>query len=151
MLLVEYGALEPESVESLGTDCRPDAHDRAAAGVFEPSAVKGLTPPLLQRYFRFDGVHYQIHRAIRAAATWRRADLLSAPEPGAWDLVLCRNLAIYLQPEATAALWASLAAAVRPGGALVLGKAERPVGVAGLVPDGPCIYRRMLPGSRAGS
>jgi hypothetical protein len=31
---------------------------------------------------------------------------------------------------------------LRPGGALVLGKAERPAGVADLVNEGPCVYRR---------
>jgi chemotaxis protein methyltransferase CheR len=151
MLLVENGALTPGSVELLGTDCRPEALARAAAGVCDAAAVKGVPPPLLRRYFRFDGEHYHVQRAVRAAAVWRRADALAAGEAGPWDLVLCRNLAIYLQPDATASLWATLAAAVRPGGALVLGKAERPVGVAGLLPDGPCVYRRVPADSGAGA
>jgi chemotaxis methyl-accepting protein methylase len=150
MLLVEHGALAPGAVELVGTDCRPDALERAAGGVFDPAEVKGVPPSLLQRYFKFDGDRYHVQRALRLATAWRRADVLAGAEAGPWDLVLCRNLAIYLQPHATASLWATLAGAVRPGGALVLGKAERPLGVAGLVPDGPCVYRRVPSGSGAG-
>ena len=150
MLLVECGALTPGAVELVGTDCRPEALERASAGAFDAAAVKAVPPLLLRRYFQFDGERYHVQRAVRAATAWRRRDVLAGVEPGPWDLVLCRNLAIYLQADATASLWAALAAAVRPGGALVLGKAERPVGVAGLVADGPCVYRRESSGSEAG-
>ena len=142
ILLAESGALAAGPVELLGTDCRPEALARAAAGSFDAQAVRAVPRPLLDRYFEADGTRYRVAPALRAACAWRRADVLGAPEPGAWDLVLCRNVAIYLQPEAAAALWAALAAAVRPGGALVLGKAERPLGVRELACDGPCVYRR---------
>jgi chemotaxis methyl-accepting protein methylase len=142
ILLVELGALSPFGVELVGTDCRPEALERAAAGAFDAAAVKSVPPHLLQRYFSFDGSRHHVQRALRAAVRWRCGDALAAPEPGPWDLVLCRNVAIYLQPESAAALWASLAAVLRPGGALVLGTAERPNGVPGLSCEAPCVYRR---------
>ena len=142
MLLVELGALWPFRVELVGTDCRPAALGRAAAGAFDEAALRAVPPPLLARYFTPEGGGYRVQRALRAAVRWRHADAVAAAEAGPWDLVLCRNVAIYLQPEATASLWSALAAGLRPGGALVLGKAERPTGVAGLAPEGPCVYRR---------
>jgi chemotaxis protein methyltransferase CheR/two-component system CheB/CheR fusion protein len=57
-------------------------------------------------------------------------------------MILCRNLAIYLRGAAAVRLWQSLLASLRPGGILVLGKAERPLGADGLTAIGPCIYRR---------
>lgn len=143
LLLLEQGALWPQRCELLGTDCRAGAVARAAAGVFEPGALKGLPRDLFREFFVCDEDHYRVRADIRSAVHWRRGDALAAAEPGPWDLVLCRNLAIYLQPAAAARLWATLAVALRPGGVLVLGKAERPVGVAGLAPDGPCVYRRV--------
>ena len=82
--------------------------------------------------------------ALRLAARWRTADVLAGPVPGPWDLILCRNLAIYLQPDANARLWAGLESALRPGGFLVTGKAERPAGPAAarLRAAGPCVYRK---------
>jgi chemotaxis methyl-accepting protein methylase len=128
--------------ELLGTDCRPAALARAAAGVFEPEAVRGVPPRRLARYFTFDGTHNRIAQSLRAAARWQAADALRRDDdrPGTWDLVLCRNVVIYLQAAATAALWTSLTQALRPGGVLVLGKAERPLGVRGLSMVAPCVY-----------
>lgn len=66
-----------------------------------------------------DGLHRRIHFERRNLA-----------EPGAlgdgrYHLVLCRNLFIYLRPQARAALAQSLAAALVPGGRLVIGTADR--------------------------
>jgi chemotaxis protein methyltransferase CheR len=53
-------------------------------------------------------------------------DLLASERPpGRFALILCRNLAIYLEPEAKRKLHAMLAAALMRNGVLVLGRAER--------------------------
>jgi chemotaxis protein methyltransferase CheR/two-component system CheB/CheR fusion protein len=70
------------------------------------------------------------------------ADLLQVQEPGVWDVVLCRNTTMYMRTEAVNPLWEKLEMLLRPGGILVLGKAERPLGVNRLTPVGPCLYRR---------
>ena len=66
---------------------------------------------------------------VRAAVRFARANLLAAPVApllaGA-DLVMCRNVLIYLEGEARAAVVAGLVDALRPGGALVLGPTDRP-------------------------
>jgi chemotaxis methyl-accepting protein methylase len=148
MLMREIGGAGAAACyDLLGTDCRPAAVAGAAAGIFEPDAVAGVPPELLSRYFNFDGNRYRANQSLRAACRWRAADALGRDQipPGPWDLVLCRNLAIYLQASATASLWSSLAAVLRPGGVLVLGKAERPLGVRGLRPVGPCLYEKGAP------
>lgn len=65
---------------------------------------------------------------------------------GAWNLVLCRNLAIYLAPGARARLHALLCEAVAPAGLLLLGRSERladPRGM-GMERVGPHLYRRSV-------
>lgn len=79
---------------------------------------------------------------------WRRENVLDAEPDGNWDLILCRNLAIYLEAESATRLWQRIASALKPGGFLVVGKAERPM-VASLHRCGPCIYQR-LSAPRAG-
>ena len=51
--------------------------------------------------------------------------LASEVPPGRFALILCRNLAIYLEPEAKRRLHTMLAAALMRNGVLVLGRAER--------------------------
>jgi chemotaxis methyl-accepting protein methylase len=151
MSLSEFGGAgnrcggDDYGVELLGTDCRPNAVAAAAEGVYDPAAVAGVPPALLQRYFDFDGARYRVKDALRAAARWKVADVLRAADapPGPFDLVLCRNVVIYLQPSATTSVWSLLARSLRGGGGvLVAGKAERPVGLRGLRPVAPCLYRR---------
>jgi chemotaxis protein methyltransferase CheR len=68
----------------------------------------------------------EISPALRARARWERRDLVHDPPPGGrFDLVLCRNVAIYLEPAAKARLHRMLAGVLVPGGALMLGRSER--------------------------
>jgi chemotaxis protein methyltransferase CheR len=126
----------------LGTDCRAVAIQHARAGWFEASACAAVPPLLHARYLQSEGDRVRASALLRSALRWRVADVVHAPEPGLWDVILCRNTAMYLHAEATARLWRQLEAALRPGGVLVVGKAERPLGVKGLEPLGPCLYRR---------
>ena len=63
---------------------------------------------------------------VRSRLRWEHRDLVrdGAPE-GPWRLVICRNLAIYLNPEAKTTLHATLAGALASDGVLLLGRSER--------------------------
>ncbi len=86
-----------------------------------------------------------IEPELRARCRWERRDLTrdGAP-PGAWRLVLCRNLAIYLAPAARHALHETLAGSLAPGGVLLLGRSERLTRpeTLGLESVAPHAYRR---------
>lgn len=115
----------------LATDCDPVALDVARAGRYPPDALRPL-PPELQRRFVVDGDARRICPAVRERVTFAEHDLLTArlAPPQAvlaeFDLVLCRNLLIYLTEAARRPIERRLAAVCRRGGALVLGLAERP-------------------------
>jgi chemotaxis methyl-accepting protein methylase len=126
----------------LGTDCRPDALRTARAGQYDTAAIRGVPQELLRRFFAFRDGRWEIDPSLRRAVRWRAGDVLTTPEPGAWDLILFRNAAMYMKAEAAYPLWVRFEHALRPGGLLVLGKAERPVGASRLTCVGPCLYRR---------
>ncbi len=82
---------------------------------------------------------------VRARVRWERRDLLGdVPAPGRWDVILCRNVAIYLTRDARDALHASLASALGRDGVLVVGRSEwvPRADALGLEPAGPHAYRR---------
>ncbi|WP_428940805.1 CheR family methyltransferase [Fontivita pretiosa] len=146
MLLAEMRLLERSQL--LGTDCRAQATRHAAAGEYCDRDIAGVPPRLRQRYMdRLQGGLWRISPRLRDRTRWRTADALQIVEPGVWDMILCRNVAIYLQAESAAQLWQQLHAALSPGGALVVGRAERP-GADGLSPQvsftplAPCVFRR---------
>jgi chemotaxis methyl-accepting protein methylase len=140
MLLAERAAVE--SCTMLGTDCRSDALQRARAGCYDATSLKNVPGEFVGRYFKPQNGLWQVHPFLRAAAQWRQGDAIHTSEPATWDLILCRNMAIYLQPAAAGRLWERLGASLRRGGILVTGKAERPYGAAGLRAVAPCIYQR---------
>jgi chemotaxis methyl-accepting protein methylase len=143
ILLAEMRALHRSSL--LGTDCRMDAIRDAAEGHFGAAAMEPIPPALRDLHFSRDPADYESYVArpfLHGLLQWRCANVLHAVEPGPWDLILCRNMSMYLRPEAAEKLWKSLLAELRPGGYLVLGKAERPHGSGSLSLVTPGIYRR---------
>jgi chemotaxis protein methyltransferase CheR len=84
--------------------------------------------------------------SLRARMRWEQRDLLhDSTPPGKWSVVLCRNVAIYLRPEAKRGVHERLSRALTLGGVLLLGRSERisdPAGI-GLELVGPQAYRRI--------
>jgi chemotaxis methyl-accepting protein methylase len=139
IMLAEAGLLEGAQI--LGTDCRPDAIAAARLGVFEHDAMAGVEPAMRDRYFERTHAGWRVVPAIRKWTTWEVADATCRRPDGRWDLVLCRNVVIYLREGAGDALLSTVAGCLAPGGFLIVGKAERAPGVPGLRPLGTCIYR----------
>ena len=139
MLLASRGALAPGHL--LGTDFRARAIETATAGSYPVEAALGVPADLADRFLVRSGDSVNVATVIRQALYWEQRDVFADKGlPGSWDLILCRNLAIYLAPAAVEALWKRLAAALSPGGILVVGKAEKPR-LANLQRLAPCIYR----------
>ncbi len=147
ILLDELHALE--HCYLLGVDCRSEAIALAKTGSFRLSDLETVPPPLREKYFRVERSRAWISLAHNPRFIWSVENVLRnspAPTPRGdtefWDLILFRNLAIYLKAESTDILWRTLSRGLRPGGVLVTGKAERP-------PDGlpfrrlfPCIFEK---------
>lgn len=138
MLLAQAGVLE--RAELVAVDCRYDALARAAGGVYDARQLAGLPRGHCDRFFLARGETWQVVRPLRQAIEWRQC-AADDPPSGPWDLILCRNLAIYFEPAAAKRLWKTLAAVLAPGGVLATGKAERPDGLpwARLA---PCLYEK---------
>ena len=130
--------------ELLGTDCRAGAIARACDARYDPAVLRDIPPLLRERYVELETANTsRLAAVIRKSICWRRADITRCAERGPWDLIFCRNLVMYLQPGVASGVWRRLELALRPGGFLVVGKAERPAGSSHLVPHGPCLYRKV--------
>ena len=140
ILLAELNLLDGTYL--LGTDCRPQAVARARAARYEPRMLRDVPQSWQEKYFEADGGMMRARPELRAGIQWRTGDLTRMCEPGMWDLILCRNLTMYLRPDVAARVHIAFEDSLRPGGFLVLGKAERPIAAQRLGLVAPCIYRR---------
>ena len=126
----------------LGTDCRMEAVGRARAALYDAPAVRPLEGAIGQRYFEPVGKAWRPIESLRRRTCWKVADLAEQIEEGPWDVILWRNLAIYLTAKPAATIWRRCAGALSPHGFLIAGKAEWPPAGLGLTPLCRCVYRR---------
>ena len=123
--------------ELLGTDCRADAIAQAVSGIYSAASAEGIPPAILHKFFELDGPIMRVARPLRERATWKVSDFLQAIEPGAWDVILWRNVAMYLVPEVSEYLWKCMEMQLATGGFLVVGEAE--------ARREPCDWPRSIP------
>lgn len=123
ILLAKLGGLKGSHL--LGSDFRPAAIERAKRGVYLPGE-RALPVTASGHWQELADGRITMSHELREALRWEESDLLDARALGTWDLILCRNLAIYLEPVAAEVLWMRLAEALAPGGFLIVGKAEKP-------------------------
>ena len=122
------GAPMPEIV---ATDVSEAALGRARAGRFNQFEIqRGLTAKRMLRWFEAqpDG-DWVADPALLRTVTFRRLNLAAAPWPvGNFDIVLCRNVLLYLAPATKTEVFERLAATLRDDGLLVLGAGETVIG-----------------------
>jgi chemotaxis protein methyltransferase CheR len=115
------------AVDILATDINRRLLAQAAAAEFEPWAVRDI-PPHLRDWLQPCSAGAVLKTERRASVRFARHNLLetapSSGHGGGWDLILCRNALIYFDRSAATRGVAQLAAALAPGGWLVLGAAD---------------------------
>jgi chemotaxis protein methyltransferase CheR len=141
--------------EIVATDLSPAALARGRSGVYSQLEVnRGVSPKRLAEHFEPDGRHWRLSREVRDMVMFSRNNLAShAPPPGRFDLILCRNVMIYLALDVRARVFESLHKALDPEGYLFLGAAESPSGIDDrfrhLGSREHCCYRRTDGGAAA--
>ena len=112
-------------LEVLATDVDPVMLERARVAAYESSSLRELPEAWRDDAFTRRDDLYVVRPEHTRRVTVARHDLRAPPPPGRFDLVLCRNVAFtYFAPEPQRAVLGHLGAALRPGGALVIGLHE---------------------------
>lgn len=110
-------------VEVLGSDINSGALLKARAGSYGSWAVRDIVE--IERYFeRGPRSSFHIAERFKRPVRFERHNLLDASPSGDWDVVLCRNVLIYLSRERARSVVERLADALAPGGHLLLGASE---------------------------
>jgi chemotaxis protein methyltransferase CheR len=115
-------------VRILGTDIANAALDRARDGRYRERPLRAVPPALRSRYFAPDGREQLVGERPRRLVEFRQHNLARDPAPPAdeepFDLVLCRNVLIYLDAETVDRVVRALERSVYPDGSLILGTAD---------------------------
>lgn len=109
-----------------GTDLSPAHIRRARAGVYGPHALRATSTERLQSHFEpADGGLLSVRAPVREAVTFENAPILDEPLSGPrYDVILCRNVLIYLSEEARARAIEVFTERLKPGGYILLGPSD---------------------------
>ena len=136
ILSCEAFATSRPPVSILGTDISSSALARARRGLYGARAVARVPTALRARHMVDQGAVHAVEDHLRALVRFERHNLVRGPTPpakeSAFDLVLCRNVLIYLDPPDVRRAVRGLEHALAPGGRLVLGSADRLCGLPDL-------------------
>jgi chemotaxis protein methyltransferase CheR len=120
------GDLSKYSIKLLGTDISDAAVAQASRGKYNKFEIeRGLATDMLKKYFTMSGQTWMVNDQIRAMATFRKLNLmLPFTGLGKFDVILCRNVAIYFTLEDRKKLFNKIADILEPDGYLIIGSTE---------------------------
>lgn len=126
ILINEY--LEKNNITNgfkvFATDIDEEALEIASKGVYNKGIESDVKPKFLSTYFTKKGDTYIVKPALRKHIIFSRHNILVNPPFGKMDFVSCRNMLIYLQPEAQKRVYQNISFALNTSGYLLLGASE---------------------------
>jgi chemotaxis protein methyltransferase CheR len=118
------------TIDILGTDVSTSCIDRARGGVFTQFEIqRGLGINQMIKWFEEVPDGWRAVEPLRKPVRFQVHNILeAAPHPGDFDVVLCRNVLLYLSPEKKALAFERIAGAMAEDGWLMLGAGETVIG-----------------------
>jgi chemotaxis protein methyltransferase CheR len=123
--------LNSYNIKLLGTDISDAAIKQASYGVYNKFEIeRGLPKERLHRFFGPSGESWKINDEIRSMATFQKLNLMRPfSSLGKFDIIFCRNVAIYFTLEDRKKLFEKIADVLEPDGFLIIGATESLTGV----------------------
>lgn len=115
-------------VSILAIDINPSALERASLGRYTNWALREAPQDMQQRWFQPDGRDFVLNEGVRRNVRFEVRNLVDDDSelwrPESFDVVFCRNVAMYFASEVGRTVIARISRALVPGGYLFLGHAE---------------------------
>ena len=113
-------------LQVFATDIDSRAIAVARTGVYPVSIAENMTPERLARFFTAepDGSAYRIQKSVRDLLVFSEHDVIKDPPFSRLDLIICRNLLIYMGADLQKKLMTLFHYSLQPRGILFLGTSE---------------------------
>ncbi|NPD45900.1 MULTISPECIES: protein-glutamate O-methyltransferase CheR [unclassified Lentimicrobium] len=122
------------SIYFIATDLDPNALKAAKQAVYTESSIEKIKHGLVKKYFHEKGNAFRLVPIIRDMVQFSSYNLLNIRQKlppeciyGDFDIVLCRNVLIYMNEKEQHVIFEKLYRSLRPNGYLILGEAELPI------------------------
>lgn len=128
ILIREMGEARWKAIEIRGIDINEEVITKAKEGRYSRWSLRGVAESLITRWFVENGRNLRLDEGVRNMVTFEERNLVE--DDPLWlaeeryDVIFCRNLLMYLTPEAGSRVVQRLTRSLLPGGYLFLGSAE---------------------------
>jgi two-component system CheB/CheR fusion protein len=112
------------NLQIFATDLDADAIEKARKGFFPSGIVSDVSPERIKRFFISEDAGYRLNAAIREMVVFASQNVIKDPPFTKLDILTCRNMLIYMEPELQKKLMALFNYSLNAGGIMVLGTAE---------------------------
>ncbi len=126
-MLLEETLVAPELKHTAiyATDIDIDAIDAGRTGEYREESLNNVPPEMRDKYcILASNVFYRVNHSIRSHVKFGVLDIVKGHQISHVKILLCRNLFIYFDKALQEEVFRKLNFALRPGGLLVLGRAE---------------------------
>lgn len=117
-------------IKIFASDIDKKSIEVASRGFYTDGIIADIEPKLLSKYFTKSGSGYLVNKEIRNHIVFTSHNLLKDPPFSKLDLIVCRNLFIYLKPDVQSKLLYRFYYSLNPGGFLFMGSSETLGGMA---------------------
>jgi two-component system CheB/CheR fusion protein len=121
---MEKTGVLPSNLKIFATDIDTDALETASRGVYNEGIARDVPPALLKKYFIEEGKSYRVAPELRKHVVFANHDLLKDHPFSHIDLILCRNMFIYINPALQRRALKKFHFALKLDGYLMLGPSE---------------------------
>jgi chemotaxis protein methyltransferase CheR len=116
------------SIHILGVDLSVEMVRRARAALYSEWALRETPGSIRRRYFKQEGKRFELDASVRQMAQFEEGNLANDRSAfyreQSFDVIFCRNVTMYFNPEVAKKVMERVARTLRPGGYLFLGHAE---------------------------
>lgn len=127
-ILLREQAIDPSELTLRAFDVNPGMLAKAERATYSAWALRETPSALERRWFVRQGAEFALKDAIRSLPEFYEGNLTHEDAriwtPATYDVVFCRNVIMYLTPQAAEEAVARITRALVPGGYLFLGHAE---------------------------
>ena len=120
--LDEVGQTTP--IQLFATDVSESAIEHARDGIYPESIAADVSPERLRRFFSKADSGYRIAKRVRDVCVFARQDVTRDPPFSRLDLILCRNVLIYMGTDLQRRVMTVFHYALKATGFLMLGHSE---------------------------
>lgn len=118
-----------DSVTIYGTDIDESVLRKAEAAIYPQSALQYVPKTIVNKYFDSTDNGFKVKQELRSRVHFRNVNLFETPSFGPCDLIVCRNVFIYLDRQAQSLVLHNFYSKLKPDGYLMIGKVELLLGI----------------------